>query len=413
MNSGYKRNKYTYNSGRYKPSSYNKRRKMKQLRNRTLIVSGGVVILALLIFLISLPFRSCSSNNTKATLSTETVASTETQATTAPQTTKNTQETVKKTEKKKKYSFVIPDIKDNGAKGVEKYGLYIWNGKAFDDFQGDSKSADNYVNTINQGKKKLGNNINLYNMIVPTSIEMGLPERLRNNNGINTVSQSAYIKNIYEKSDNSILGINCYNQLANYCNENIYFKTDYRMTALGGYYAYKSFVQEKNLPAVQLTSLEKKTINGFKGSYQNGYEGLGLGKEPIEYWDTKGLYDVNVDIMSGDNVVEAYSCFYTEEVESQDKFIVFLQGSYPMEVIRSSSEKAKDKICIIHESFSNPMISYFTYNYKEVYSINLNLYDGSIKDLCQEKGIKDVLIATDVKSASDEGTVEKLKGLLK
>lgn len=419
MYNSYKGGKYSnYNSGRYKPSSYSrKKRNMIRLRNRFIIVTCGVVAVTLIITLFSLFLKNCvcvgCAGKTPTTQETATVDTTHTEPA--------TQETEKKSKKKKEQSsqqlsFVAPDIKDDGkSKGKVEYGLYIWQNTVFRAFKGNESNAQSYADVINNAKKALGDDVNVYSMLVPTHIEMGLPQRLKNTEkGIATNPQSDYIKSAYSKLDKNVTSINCYNELSKHCNEFIYFNTDYRWTALGAYYGYNVFARTSGIEPISLESLDKNKLSGFVGSYEAYYSDLDLGKETIEYWSSDDIYDVSVDITTeGGDVVDAYSCFYTGPGIEADKSIVFLQGDYPMEVITSSSKNAKeDKICVVHESFGNPIISYFTNNYKEVYSVNMNLFDGSLKNLCKKNDIKKVLFLNDVASSADAETLKDLKEII-
>lgn len=411
MSSGYRSGNYrNYNSGRYKSGSYSrysaKQRRFIRLRNRIIIVTCGVVILVLFITLFSLFMKNCVCAGCAKTpqdeIITETIDPSATEAATEA------------TTPAQSLSFITPAVNDNGTdKGEEKSGLYIYNDAAYRAFKGENANAEAYAQVINSAKKKLGKNVNVFSMLVPTHIEMGLPDRLKNSsNGVVTNSQATYIETAYKALNKTVTPINAYNQLAQHCNDYIYFNTDYRWTGLGAYYGYTAFAEATGIAPVTLESMKKKSISGFTGYFESGYD-LGLGSDTVEYWSSDDDYDVSIDITRPDGTkAEAYSCFYEAETADTDKVIVFLQGDYPLETIKSTSESAQDKICIVHESFGNPIVSYFTYNYKEVYSIDMSKWTGNLKKFCKQKGIQNVLFINDTASSTDEETLAQITDIL-
>lgn len=311
--------------------------------------------------------------------------------------------------------FVLPNLSDDGSKG-ENYGdFYLWNDTIFKAFKGEKQDALNYAEAINSVTNSLDESINVSAMLVPTHIEMGLPTRLKNNSeGITTKSQAEYIKNVYSSFDKSISWIDCYNPLSQHYGDFNYFKTDYHWTALGAYRGYSAFAESKSLAPVSLDSLEKNTVSDFHGSYQAFYQDFGLDYENIEYWDYSNDYSVKIDLINYSGELEdAYSCFYLGSAENNDKYILFLQGSYPVQKIVSTSKKAtEDKICIVHQGFSNSIISYFTYNYKEVYAINMDLWEGNLNEYCNARDIKNVLFINDVASSTNSDTISNLESFV-
>lgn len=407
MSSGYKgNNNYRkYNPSGYKVSSYNrgykkKKRNYKRIRNRIIIVTVGVLLCALIIFLFSLFMKNCvcaSCNNAEEKITaTETIDPNATQApTTAGETTaqETTEPAVQEVE------FVTPNIKDDNSNGKTIAGFYVWNNQAFDAFTGDNEKAKSYANYVNKINGKLGDDVKVYSMLVPSSIELNLPDRLKNTDkGIATNSQKDYIKKAYSLLDKDVTPIYAYNTLAKHCNEKIYFNTDYRWTGLGAYYGYTAFTEATSQKALSLDNCKEKSISGFAGSYADTQ----ISSESIKYWDFN--YGVSVDITANSGeVVTTPTCYY-EAAQNQEPYgrhIVYLQGDYH-EVITSNSKSASnEKIAIVHNSFGRFAVPYFTYNYSEVHSLNTLSFDGDIAQYCKDNGITTLLFISSVESSLD------------
>lgn len=383
-------------------NSYNNRRIhiSRRLRNRIIIIATGLIIFALIITLISTIF-SCictGSPKTEATIDTATVGT-----------------STKPVEKPKSdnIKFREPEIKDEDSSSVGSFDneYYIWNTKAFEAFNGTDKDAKAYAKMINSAKTSLGLRINVYSTIMPTHIEMGLPNRLKNtDSGIKTNSEADYIKQAYKNYSKKVKYINAYNLLSEHCNDYIYFDSDHNPTGLGGYYVYKAFTEATNKKAVTLAECKESTVDNFYGSYNN-FTDSELAVDTVHYWDLP--YNINNTITTAEGGTDtAYSVYNKEAETGSNAFSVFLYGNNPLEVIKSENKKAEGKIAIVHDSTGCPVVPYFTYNYEEVYSIDLRTYDGKLKTLCQENDIDNVLIINDTVGSVDSDKLSRLKNII-
>ena len=384
----------------YRPSP-RRRRNRRRLRNRVIIVTAFLVIFALIIVFISSVFSCiCSPGVSSSQLDTATKGDKE----------------VKKVSKADSISFREPNIatNDEAEPGViDADGeLYIWNQTAFELFYGSESRAKSYAKTINNAKKSLGDKIKVYTMVFPNHTEMGLPAEYKNTeNGAKTVSQADYIKKIYVNLDDSVSYINAYNELSEHCNEYIYFDSDHHWTALGAYYAYKSFADVTKQKAVKLSSLEEKAIEGFTGSFSTMSQ-YTLNTDTVKYWTFP--YSIVDEVTTENGETESNPTLYYENVgPGTETYGVFLFGDNPLEVITSSCPKAQNKsIAIIHESYGNALVPYFTYNYKKVYSIDFRTWQGDLKSFCEENKIDEVLFANGVMSSATAFQVKAMQNII-
>lgn len=396
-----------YNPGGYRRSSYNlsgkKRRNRRRLKNRIIIVATGVVIAALIIALFSSIFSCiCSSGEDKGnTVDTSTINTAATKA------------SAKKVSKEDTITFNEPKIKDEDkdSKGVLTNDIFVWNKTAFELFYGSQERAQSYAETVNSLKKDLGKDITVYNMLVPNHTEMGLPSRLKSGeDGAVTNSQAEYIKTAYLKLDKSIVFVNPYNKLSEHCNDYIYFNSDHHWTGLGAYYAYTAFTEAANQKALSLKDCNEKKIDGFTGSFTQMTSET-LRSDSVHYWDFP--YEVKDTVTDGNgNTNEYNNCYYIYAAPGSYTYGVFLYGDNPLEVLKSSCKTAsEDKIAIVHESYGNAIVPYFTYNYKEVYSIDFRSWSGNLKTFCKQNKIKNVLFVNGVMSSATGLQVDAMSKL--
>lgn len=83
-----------------------------------------------------------------------------------------------------------------------------------------------------------------------------------------------------------------------------------------------------------------------------------------------------------------------DKVKTRDKYAMFMHGNPSLSVIYSkkNNENKGKKLLILKDSYANSMIPFFTYNYEEIYVVDLRYYGDSVSELMKEKGINSVFI---------------------
>ncbi len=409
-----RRNSSTYNmrpSYNRRPQNNRRRRRRRnrrRLRNRILIVTSGILILALLITLIAVMAHGCGKRTTPAPVSTETKPP----ATTAAATVAPTQQAVSAADKLSLTTFVPAQPNDDNTMGAESGAIYVWNNAGFELFGGSESSGQSYAETINALAGKL-TGVKVYSMIVPNHTEMGLPARLKSQ--VNTNSQADCMRAAYAAMDkNVVTPVNPYNYLSEHCNEYIYFNSDHHWTGLGAYYAYTAFAATTGVPALSLAECTEQTIPGFTGSLTE--LAAGLETDIVHYWQFP--YQVKMDITAEGGITQTYdSPYYDAESSGSLSYGVFIYGDNPLTVMRSSSPNAQEgkKIAVIKESYGNAFVPYLTNNYEEVHVMDMrtfrNTSNTDFVTYCQNNGITDVLFLNGVMSASNPTLLESTEAM--
>lgn len=387
----------------YRRSFGKKKINKRRLRNRIIIVGTGLVAFTLIIVMISSIFSCICSGCSRPDGSTLDTATKSTGASTKKTTTKT--ETI---------SFKEPDIKDTSkkTKGTPSGVLYVWNKKAFELFSGTDQTATTYANLMNKAQTTLSGVASVYSMIVPNHTEMGLPARLKNvDGGATTASQADYIKTAYTAMNKKVKYVNAYNEISKHCNDYVYFDSDHHWTGLGAYYAYTAFAKEAKLDALDLSKCEEKKIDGFTGTFTKMVTET-LNTDSVHFWEFPYTVTDTVTDKAG-NVNTYNTCYYRYAQPGELTYGVFLFGDNPLEVLQSGNEKAKGKIAIVHESYGNAIVPFFTNNYQEVHSIDFRYWKGSLKSYCKKNGIDNLLFVNGVMSSSTAIQIDAMKGIIK
>lgn len=376
------------------------RRKRIRTRNRIIIVCIGVVLLVAVILLLSALFKGIAklnNDNDAEQTQSETVSVTEPEV----------------IDPLSISTYFEPDIEDDGSDGVDSGSLYIWNKMAFELFFGGESQAQRYAQVMNKAGQALGEDINVYSMVVPNHTEFGLPQRLKNNGDgtAQTSSQADYLKCAYEAMDKTVIPVNPYNELSEHCNEYIYYGSDHHWSGLGAYYAYSAFAQTVDLPVLKLSDCTENKIEGFTGTLMK-MTSAQIDTDTVYYWTFP--YEVSNTIHNAYGGVNDYdSCYYPYSEAGDNTYGVFLMGDNPLEVITSYSEATNgEKIAIIHESYGNAFTPYLTYNYDVVYSIDFRSWTGDLSDFCAENGITNVLFLNGVMSSATQVQLDAIEAML-
>lgn len=310
----------------------------------------------------------------------------------------------------------LPALADDGTDGEMDGSIYIWNKQGFDIFKGNEKTALSYSNAISSFKEALGDDIAVYNMVVPNHTEFGLPGRLSTVIGSNPQRDNTTV--IYSNYSAAVTPVDVYNALGQKRNDGIFFHTDYRWTSLGAYCAYEQFAKTAGFEPVKLDSLEKKTISDFAGSYVTATwnQALSQNLDAIDYYEmpadlTCTLYRTDSDGNTSDTPETVG--LYGEAADGEDPYDVFLHGDNARMVIDNKDISNGDKIAVVKDMYGNAFVPYLTNNYDEVHVIDFRFYEGSLKEYCDKNKIGTVLFLNGIMSANSAIQVENMGKLFK
>lgn len=230
---------------------------------------------------------------------------------------------------------------DNANVVAEQSGSIITLGdKAFEIFNGNQTGTQKYSETISKHKKELGEDIDVYNMVIPTHVEFGLPKEYKDM----SKSQKSSIDNIYKGMDKDVKTVDIYNKLKQHKDEYIYFNTDHHWTTLGAYYAYEEFCKVAGLDSIDINKYEKYTIEDFLGTFYTQTQDNNLKKNPdkVDYYKIPENYKVyRYEKENLDKPLK--TTLYADYASGTNSYSVFLHGDFPMIKIENKKESLDKK----------------------------------------------------------------------
>lgn len=273
--------------------------------------------------------------------------------------------------------------------------------------------ADQYIGMLNHTAQTLEGTAQVYDMVIPTSMDIMLPDSFRQ--GLNTSSQKDAIAYISGSLTPSIQSVQIYDTLKAHSDEYIYFRTDHHWTALGAYYAYRSFADVKGITPLELSQCEKKEFSGFLGAfYSDTNKNPALAQNP----DTVMAYvpPGNIKMQYTDRNGNTYNWPLISDVTdwaTSTKYSTFIGGDNPYTIIQNSDLTDGSSCLVIKESFGNAFIPFLAANYQTVHVIDYRYWNGNIQDFVKTNGVQDVLFLNNVSATRNSSLVGKMATLTK
>ncbi|MBP3201964.1 MAG: hypothetical protein J6M39_10010 [Lachnospiraceae bacterium] len=261
-----------------------------------------------------------------------------------------------------------------------------------------------YINAINNIKRILGDNINLYTMIVPSSSAFYLPNELSNRGQ----RQLEVINKVYNAL-RKVKTVNIYNILNEHKNERLYLYSDTHWAQRGAFYACKKFAEIANVDFKPLTNeyYEEKTIKNFVGSYYRYTEDARLltNPETFYYYVPRKKYDITFL----NHIYHSDEYSYTKEYpsknyfdESKNSYRVFIGGDNYTTIIKTDNQSNR-KLLILKDSNGNCIAPNLFYSFDEIFVTDYRYTPYNLSKLIRKNKITDVLIETTIGMLGTEG----------
>lgn len=273
--------------------------------------------------------------------------------------------------------------------------------------------ANEYITTVCDAEKQLGGSVTLYNMIVPTSMDIMLPESYLEQNEINSQDQNKAINYMYSSINainSEVKTVSIFDALKLHNNEYLYFRTDHHWTQLGAYYAYVEFCKAKGIASKALEDYEKETYSGFLGSFYSSDPNSDMENNPdtVEAYRSKANASLSYTDSDG-NVVSDWPVIQDgTDYSTENKYLIFCAADQPYEEIVNSDLSNGSACLVVKESFGNVFIPFLVDHYQTVYVVDYRYYDGDISDLAAEKNVSDVILLNNISMTRNEELIDAL-----
>lgn len=301
----------------------------------------------------------------------------------------------------------INDFLNNGilVNGVDMYGEKA--GVML--FGGNDKQGERYANLISSYKRELGDGVNVYNMVVPTSVEFYLPKKYAKYSN----SEKREIEFIYSKLTDGVIPVDAYSALEAHKDEYIYFRTDHHWTDLGAYYAYTAFCDTIGQTPPALSDYTVKTKEEpFVGSLFGYTSNIILKNNPdtFTYYMTKSDFKGETYNYRTVTLSEANPIFH-QYASGSNMYGMFLGGDgYHVKITTSAGTGRK--IVMFKESYGNAFAPYLIDSFDEIYVIDIRYFGKNAVQYIKDVGATDVLFINNVFAANTSKLIDGIERLL-
>lgn len=272
--------------------------------------------------------------------------------------------------------------------------------------------AENYADCVNYAAKKLDPDTKVYDMVIPLSSGVTVPNKYFNK--IHGSNQKASMKYIGDKMNKKVTYINMFSNLMKHRDEDIYFRTDHHWTSLGAYYGYESWCDVKGVLPISLDRREKKNFGDFVGSfyYDTKVSALNNNPDTLEaYMPIGDVYipkkDANGNKVKGDVIIDMTNA------ASYAKYDAFLGGDQGLVTIKNKSVTDGSVLVVVKESFGNCIVPYLADHYSKVYVIDYRYFSKNIIDFCKSKKANDLIFINNIGMTRSSYLVGKLSEAVK
>lgn len=301
---------------------------------------------------------------------------------------------------------------------ITNNGIAVVGTRALMLYGGSYTVGENYAKVVSEYKKQLGNNVNVYCMVIPTSVEFYCPESIKEL----TSSQLGNINNIYSNLKNGVKAVDAYTPLSLHVNEPIYFRTDHHWSSLGAYYAAKQFADTAEVPFADLSEYDEKVVDGYVGTMY-GYSGdIVIRNNPedfvyyvpknIEYTTTYHNY-----ILGENNIItgmqEPYDASFFIDFSKNKSMLygTFMGGDAKITHVKTSTKNGR-KLAIFKDSYGNALPQFLFGSFEEIFVFDMRFFTYNAIDYIKENGITDLLFANNAFHATTKSTVTHYESFL-
>lgn len=303
-----------------------------------------------------------------------------------------------------------PDTQTGGGQGeLSGTVIVMADGRGMPIFGGGTGAT--YAKALNEVKEKVGANVNVFSMIVPTQGSFYMPE------GFTMADEWDCIANVNEQLY-GIIPVDAYTALSKHTDEEIYARTDHHWMQLGAYYAAEEFVKtaQISVPFAPLSDYDKYEIKGYLGTlYGWSEQNAAMGSNPETFVYYIPPNDFATYYMNPEDTDFTRGYMFVEQDVGQS-YSRFMGGDLKVVHIETDVTNGR-KLLVIKDSYANAFVPCITGSFEEIWTADVRYLDDmqnfphSISQIVKDQGITDVLFCMDTFSAVGENA-DNLPGIV-
>lgn len=303
-----------------------------------------------------------------------------------------------------------PVAETDEVEGEQRGSVFIYKDMALPMFGGNKYACDRYAAALAKYQDALGDSVQIYNLVIPSSIEFYLPKKYKDK-GI-TADEKENIDYIYAQMNPGIKTVDAYSSMmeAKENGEYIYFRTDHHWTVRGAYAAYEAFCKEAGFEPIPLESMEKHVIENFVGTLYGQTQDTVLRDNPdyVEYFVPPMETETYRYIKNQPYTPYTSTIFADYATGGGNTYSVFLHGDLPLTHIKTKANTGR-KIVVVKESFGNAFSPFMVSHYDEVFIVDQRYFQLGLIDFIQQNGVTDLLFINNIFAANTDIRINEIE----
>ncbi len=289
--------------------------------------------------------------------------------------------------------------------------VYLYDNAAFEYYNFVESTADRYVAAVNRAADELdGTGIQVYNMIIPTSMDIKLPQSVRDK--LNTSDQNNAINYMTRRLSQKVKPVMIYDLEKKHANEYTYFRTDHHWTTLGAYYAYAQFMAVKGESFTPLSEFTPYAFSPYLGSFYSASgnaESLSATPDTVYAYAPPVPFTFKMKTSMDEDFMDWALIADANDYDTNCKYLCFIGGDQCLSLLENTAMQQGNTLVLVKESFGNCFVPYLACNYKKVYVIDYREFDGDITEYAKQVGANEILFQNNISMTRNEGLVEELE----
>lgn len=285
-------------------------------------------------------------------------------------------------------------------------------------YKGEARGGKEWAKAANFYKKRLGDDVQVYCMVVPTPIEYYCPEKVK----ARTYRQLPTIRNIYSLLDSTVHAVDVYTPLGLHASEPIYFRTDHHWTPLGAYYAAQKFAEVAKVPFRTINEFDRIERAGFVGSMYGYSKDLSVKRSPetfVYYVPKDTLYTTTYRAFKLDSAFHVTSqsapykgrFFMPESYKGGASYSMFMGGDAKVTKVETTGAPSR-RLLIIKDSFGNALPPFLFGSFEQIHVVDHRYFIDNLEKYIRNNGITDLLMVNNIFNAYSPNVANALRTIL-
>ena len=312
---------------------------------------------------------------------------------------------------------VEQEVNEDDSVNITNNGIAVVGTRALMLYGGSFSVGESYAKVINKYKEALGDDVNVYSMIIPTSCEFYSPPSVKAYCG----SELDNINHVIDFLRDDVRAVDVYTPLSAHTDEDIYLRTDHHWAALGAYYAAQEFAKTAGVPFADISEYEQRVVHDYVGTMY-GYSGdIVLKNNPedfyyyvpqnVKYTTTYYDYILKDGSIVGMNAPYEGSFFIKYGDGNGMAYCTYMGGDAKIVNVSTNAGTGR-KLAIFKDSYGNALPQFLMGSFDEIYVIDMRYFTHNAVDYLKENGITDVLFANNAFHAATASTVRYYENFL-